>query len=177
MAKHLSLFHQRGFTLVELTVSIVLLSIVFVTGAHMVSDSLSSAQWSNRAHVNAAAARYAIERLSREIRGVRYDQGTSRYFISTALPTHMVFVKNGPSAAVNVDIQLNGQTLTLGYPGSTSQYVLIDHVSGFTFGYEDQNRVATQDMSLVRFVSIAMTLSDPQSPVITLQTLIALRGA
>ena len=167
---------QRGFTLIEITIGIVLLGIVFVAGARMLSDSLISAQISNRMHTNSEAARYAMERLSREIRGVRYNNTTQSFDITTATATHMVFVKSNATASVNVDLQLSGQTLTLGYPQLTNNYILLDSVSALTLSYLDQNMAATQDTALIRFVNINMTLNAPNTPLTTLRTLVALRG-
>jgi prepilin-type N-terminal cleavage/methylation domain-containing protein len=167
---------QRGFTLIEITIGIVLLGILFVTGARMLSDSLISAQISNRMHGNSEATRYAMERLSREIRGVSFNNSTQSFDITTATATHMVFVKSGATTSVNVDLQLAGQTLTLGYPQLTTNYILLDSVSAFTLSYLDQNMAATQDTSLIRFVNIDLSLNAADTPPTTLRTLVALRG-
>jgi prepilin-type N-terminal cleavage/methylation domain-containing protein len=167
---------QRGFTLIELTIGIVLMGILLGTGANMLSDSLSLARMSNRAHAHAASARYAMERLSRELRGVHYDSGSERFDITIAAPTHMAFAKSGVVGPLAVDIQHTAGALYLAYPPMAGQ-VLIDHVSAFTLDYKDASMVSTQDLLLIRFVELSMTLTPPDSPPSTLRTLVAWRGA
>lgn len=167
---------QRGFTLIELTIGIVLMGILLATGANMLSDSLSLARMSNHAHAHAASARYAMERLSRELRGVHYDTGSERFDITLAAPTHMVFARSGVAGPLAVDIQHTGTTLYLAYPPTAGE-VLIDHVSAFTLGYKDASMVNTQDLLLIRYVEVGMTLTPPDSPPSTLRTLVAWRGA
>lgn len=168
---------QRGFSLIEITIGIVLLGILFVSGANMLTGSLSSARLSNRAHAQAADARYAIERLSREIRGTQLNSGGASFDISTATPTHLAFVKASATTPVNVDIQWVGAALTLGYPPTTPNGVLIDHVSAFTLDYKDADMLSTQDIALIRYVAITLTRTAPSAPQTTWRTLIALRGA
>ena len=168
---------QRGFTLIEATLGIMLLSILLMTGASMMTDSIFVTQSSNKAVTSAGTGRYALERLTREIRNVEYEIGSNRFNISTHTATHLSFVKVNSSGLVNVDIALSGQTLTLGYPSLTSNYTLADNVSAFSLTYSDQDGVATTDSTQIRYIGINMTLSEPNAPALTLQSLVALRGS
>ena len=173
----LSTIAQQGFTLIEATLGILLLSILLMTGASMMTDSIFVTQSSNKAVVSAGTGRYAMERLTREIRSVQYEIGSNRFNISTHTATHLAFVKVNSTGLVNVDIALSGQTLTLGYPSLTSNYTLAENVSAFTLSYTDQDGVATTDSTLIRYIGINMTLSNPEAPPLTLQSLVALRGS
>lgn len=176
MARSSAPLVQRGFTLVELTIGIVLMGILLATGANMLSGSLSLARMSNRAHSHAASARYALERLSRELRGVHYDTASERFDITIATPTHMAFAKSGVAGPLAVDIQHTGGAVYLAYPPMPAE-VLIEHVSAFTLDYKDASMASTQDLLLIRFVEVNMTLTAPDAPPNNLRTLVAWRGA
>lgn len=168
--------HQRGFSLIEITLGIALLGLLSVVASHLLTDSLSTARISQRSHAAAFEARYALERLSREIRGTHWDSTSQSHAITTALPTHMVFAKTGASAPIDVDIQLLGHQLMLAYPPDLGPALLLDHVSAFALEYRDAGMLSALEPAQIRFVQLRLTRSAPQTPPTSWQTLLALRG-
>lgn len=167
---------QRGFSLIEITLGVTLLGLLSVAAAHMLTDSLSTARISQRSHAAAFEARYALARLSREIRGTHWDNDSQSHAITIALPTHMVFAKTGVSAPLDVEIQLVGQNLMLAYPPDLGPALLLDHVSALALDYRDASMLSTQDPAQIRFVRLQLTRTAPQTPPTSWQTLLALRG-
>src|SRR5450759_1188287 len=63
---------NNGFTLVEIIISIVLLGILAAVGSSMISDTFKTTKMVDANQANRAQIRYAVERLAREIREVKY---------------------------------------------------------------------------------------------------------
>jgi len=69
---------SSGFTLVEIVISIVLLGILAAVGSNMIYDSFRTTRLVDANQASRAQLRYAVERLAREIREVKYvSQGTA----------------------------------------------------------------------------------------------------
>ena len=172
---------SSGFTLVELIIVIVLLGILAAVGSNMISDSFTTTRMVDASQASTAQARYALERLAREIREVKFT-GTAftvNYAITTMNATNMVFTRTINGTDVTVTISSSGGNLTLLYtpPGGTAS-TLASQVSGFALSYLDVAGTATTDTSLVRFVVIDLTLTDATSgQSISQRTRVALRNA
>lgn len=163
---------ERGFTLVELIMTMVLLGILGTVGANMISDSFTTTTMVNAGQASAAQARYALERLAREIREVKYvNAGSSSgsYAIDTASwsPTHLAFTRTIAGADVTVTIDSSGGSLRLGYSSPAVTSTLAGNVGSFALSYLDLSGNATTDTSNsangIRFVLINLTLTDPVS--------------
>jgi len=107
----------RGFTLIEMVISIVLLGILSMLSAHMISDSIMSSKRVHAENAGTASGRYAMERLSRELREVRFDDTAGAFSISSMTsPTHMVFVREVLGVDTTVTLDVTDQTLTPFWP-------------------------------------------------------------
>jgi prepilin-type N-terminal cleavage/methylation domain-containing protein len=161
----------RGFTLVEVVMVMVLLGILAAIGAPMIANSMLVAN-SVSPHLNTLSqARYATERIARELREVNWS-GTAYAFTSLASPTSVTFTNaNGAvislaHAASNVNITFNGTARAL-----TAQ------ASAFVLTYLDITGTATADTAQVRFVNVSLTVLDPVTGATYNQrTLVALRN-
>lgn len=159
---------NSGFTLVELVISIVLLGMLAAVGTGMIADSFDTTYMVNASEASAGQARYALERMEREIREIKYVD--PNYSISTMTSTKMVFTKtvNGTDTTVTI---CNGTSpgcagssalLTLGSPSTTS--TLSSQVGSFALAYFQADGVtAASGNGDIRFVRISLTLTDPTS--------------
>jgi prepilin-type N-terminal cleavage/methylation domain-containing protein len=170
---------QRGVTLVELIIVIVVMGILAAVGSSIISDTFKTSTVVNASQASADQARYAVERLAREIREVKYS-GTAYSISSTLAPssTNMVFTRTINGADVTVTINKSGTTLTLGYSSPAASSTLSSQVSGFTLNFLKLDNTATASATDVRFVVISLTVTDATSgQAITERTRVALRNA
>jgi prepilin-type N-terminal cleavage/methylation domain-containing protein len=172
---------QRGFTLVELVITIVIMGILAAVGSSMISDSFTTARMVNASQSSADEARYAVERLAREIREVQYTSSTKRYNISSTLSpaaTAMTFTRTIGGTDVTVTIAKSGSALTLGYSSPAATSNLSTQVTGFSLDFLQADNTATTLTTAVRFVVITLTVTDATSgQAIKQQTRVALRNA
>lgn len=182
-------YDQRssGFTLVELVISIVLIGILATVGSSMIVDSFTTTRMVNADNASTAQARYALERLAREIREIKYDSTGGNYCITTmtTTPPKLVFYKTSgaysSTCSTNVDtvtIDTSGSNLRLGYSSTGVTSNLSNQVSSFSLAYYDIADNTTASTGAIRFVVITLTVTDPTSGQSTSQrTRVALRNA
>lgn len=164
----------RGFSLIELIVAIVLLGFLAVTGANMLGDTMNTSYITTNNHSSGSQARYAMERMTREIREIAY--GATGYTIGTKTATTFSFTKDNGTV---VTLTGSGTTLTLQYsPGTTS--TLTDQLGsgGLAFTYLDQLGGVTTSNEDIRFVQITMTVTNTKTGTTdSLRTRVFLRNA
>ena len=167
---------QHGFTLVEVVIAIVVMGILAAVGSSMISDTFKTARIVDASQGSADQARYAMERLAREIREVKAVGGS--YSIGTMGPTTMVFTRTINGADVTVTIAKSGNNLTLGYSSPAVTSNLATQVTGFALDFLKLDNTATVSAADVRFVVITLTVTDATSgQVMQEKTRIALRNA
>ena len=168
---HLQL--NRGFTLVELVITIVLIGILSAVGSTMISDSFTTTRSVNSSQGIAGQARYVIERIGREIRETKYLSDKT-YAITPTSATKLIFTKSND---VTVTINNSGANLTLGYSSPATTSTLTNQVGSFAVTYYDVSGAITNSNSAIRFVQISLTLRDPTSgQSIAQRTRVALRN-
>jgi len=162
---------SRGFSLMELVVVIVLLGMMFATGANMVSDTMRTAYTVTNNYASGSQARYATERLTREVREMAY--AAAGYNITTMTSTSLAFSKED---GTSVTINYASPTLTLKYGSTTS--TISDQVSSFALAYYDQLGATTTDVADIRFVQITLSVVNSKTGTTdSLRTRIFLRNA
>jgi prepilin-type N-terminal cleavage/methylation domain-containing protein len=172
-----TLQRDSGFTLIELVISIVLLGILAAVGSSMIVDSFTTSRMVNAEIASESQARYALERLAREIREIKYasssttpttscsDGTTDKYCIATNTTTKLIFT-NGAGVTVTIDtliINFNSSNMNLRLTYSTDNVIqtLCTNVSLFTLAYYMKDGVTTASVtSDVRFVGITLTRTD-----------------
>lgn len=173
-----------GFTLIELIISIVLIGLLAAVGTTMISDSFDTTTMLNASQTSAAKARYALERVEREIREVGYDASatpTPAYRTSKAAMTPDSFTFTRSDGTTVVKIERIGVNLSLIISGTT--YLLANNVNDFALTYWQidamtGNVTTTDDPAKLRFVDIALTVRDGTSgQSIPQLTRVALRNA
>lgn len=168
---------QQGFTLMEITISLVLLGILGIAGAKMMAGSFYTTQIIGSGHLSNSTARYAMERMARDIREIQYNVSNvnNELQILTMTPSQVSFIRSG----------LNNTTTTIGFSyanpnltmtvGSTSA-TLASNITGLTFTYLDANGAGTVLPQSVRYVRIAFTATPTQGQSISLITQVKLRN-
>jgi len=147
----------RGFTLIELIVVMVLLGFLAAVGSKMIAGTMDTSYIAARNHSSGSEARYAMERITREIREMAFS--ASGYSVSTMGASSIVFTKEDGTV---VTITYSGNSITLGYTGGTTSTLTNQLVSGSTttFQYRDQLGGATADKEDVRFVEITLAFAN-----------------
>ena len=162
---------QQGFTLVEVIISAGLLCFLAVTATYFWVDNFRLVQTVNADSAAIADGRASLERLTREIREVKYNNGTGAYCVSTMTATQMVFTKTSgsydPTCGTNdfaVTIQWSTPNLNLTYAGAPAA-PLTSFASNFVALYLKADGVtpATNGSDL-RFVQLTLTVQPPAPP-------------
>lgn len=136
---------QKGFSLVETVLVIVVMAIIFAVTAELMIQSLTAYSLVTSRQDTLERSQLAMDRMVREIRllGISSFQG----------PLNATTLTFRDSIGVTTSFSLNGTTLSRGND------LLASGVTGLTFGYLDKNGNTTQSTSKVRRISIQMTVS------------------
>lgn len=186
MRAYHTILYTKGYTLIELVISTILLGMLAAVGSTMISDGFTTTSMVDASQTSASQARYAVERLAREIRETKYDNVNKRYCIpSLASSTNLAF--NKTSGIYNSDCATNANTVTINYNNSnanlTLQYSLpaitsplASQVGSFALAYYDNSGATTTSNSAIRSVQISLILTDPSGQKIEQRTRVALRN-
>lgn len=117
--------NDNGFTLVELVITMVLLGILASVGSNMLSDSFTTTRMVNADVASNTQARYAMERLAREIREIKFDADNANHCISSlASGNTLSFRKNTSGATYNSNCGSNDYSVTVSRTGLGAPYAL-----------------------------------------------------
>src|SRR3954463_12952208 len=75
---------EQGFTLVELVITVALIGLMAAFGSSMFSDVFRTVRIVEASQTSADQARYALERIARELREVKFVSGTG-YNVTSSL--------------------------------------------------------------------------------------------
>lgn len=136
---------KNGFTLIEVVIVIIILSIIAAIGSRVIQAAFNSYNINQNITIANTAARLAFERMTRDIHNIN-----SAASISTATSSQLSFTDiNGNT----VTYQLSGTQLT------RSGQVLADGVSGLSFSYWDKNLNSTATPANICYVTPTLTFS------------------
>ncbi len=154
----------RGFTLVEIILSISLVSILFALTAILLSRGVSSFSTISQRGRQTQDARYAMERMMRELVLVKAGVGGD---LNGTSATQISFKDKSGS---NTDFHLNGQNL---FRGSD---LLLNRVTALTFtGYKTDGSVTASAPQTIRLRIQLTTLPQGETASLILRTDIFLR--
>lgn len=177
---------EQGFTLIEIVISLVLLGILGVAGSKMISGSVFTNQFISNEQVTYSGARYALERMSREIREMQYDTINSKMAIANPTtdmtPSRLSFTKTGLSSTSTVTLTFSNTvpgTISLAYNNETAEDLVqnLANVTGVFAYLTDTGATATTPAAL-RYVRIDLSVKPDmaKNQVLTLSNLIYLRN-
>jgi prepilin-type N-terminal cleavage/methylation domain-containing protein len=182
---------QRGFTLVEMIMTIVLLGIMAGLGSSMIADVFRTSLLVNSGDASTAEARYALERIARELRETKYI--TTGYVISSPSPlasaSSITFTRaiNGVDTVITIAQNSSNVDITYATANGSSTSTLVSGVSGFTVAFLGMTVDATTNALTVgtttstlavKEVVITLAITDPASGrAISQQTRVGLRNA
>jgi MSHA biogenesis protein MshO len=148
---------SRGFTLIEMVISIVVLAIIAAAATPLVVTSITAYDRVHEDLVSLDRVRYATERLAREIREVKHNGVTYEFAsMSTSAP---VFTKSDDTT---VTLANSPPIVTLSYsvPAVTPPPILSNQVSALSFAYFDETGTETAtSTATVRYVEVSLELT------------------
>jgi prepilin-type N-terminal cleavage/methylation domain-containing protein len=137
---------NRGFTLIELIIVIVLLGIISVIATKMLAQGFN-AYLTGKNILNADwQGRLAMERMVRDIRAIRSPTAG----ITTATATQLAFTDTN---GTDIVYQVSGSNLM------RNSQVLADGVQSITFSYFNQNGATTGVLSAIDYITIILNIT------------------
>lgn len=149
-----------GFTLLEFTLVLIVLGVIAALNVPVMVKSLEAYDATQASVKTLSQLRYASERLAREIRATDFRAGVYISNLSTdPAMTALVFTKID---GVSVTVSVAGTQVLLDYDsaGITPQ-VLTDQLNSLTLTYRDAADVITNTATDVRYVDVALVLTNP----------------
>ena len=155
--------NKRGFTLIELVIVAVVVSILAAVLAPLALSSLRAYDETLKDLIVLDKLRYSTERLAREIREVNWDKTNG--FAFTAQTGSLAFTRSlwdssgNLNTAVPVIICYSGSTVSLNYSSScTGANTLTDQFNALSFAFYDKDGKGTAVATAIRSVQISLTL-------------------
>ncbi|MHB8453799.1 MAG: prepilin-type N-terminal cleavage/methylation domain-containing protein [Acidiferrobacterales bacterium] len=165
----------RGFSLIEMVVSIVLLGVLAAAAIPVLTSGINTFQATTASIDSLSKLRYATERMVREIREVRRNPGNpANYDIATMTATTLVFTKTDGNT---VTITASLPNVMLGYAIPAASAVLTDQLTGLTFNYYQIDDVtAATSTANIAFVQLTLTMTSTGGGSFTQRAQVALRN-
>lgn len=175
--------YQRGYSLLELVMVIVMVGLIGTTIASLLSGGVGAFNSGREAVDTLSKLRLTSERLARELRTVRRDPVTPANFdFLSRTPTSVQFRRlendgTTVTTVTTVTIDTSGSTLRLAYSTPAGTYTLSDRLGSLTLSYLQQNGTAAATSNAdIAFVDIALSLTDANGNNYPQRTRVALRN-
>lgn len=152
-----SRLRQGGFTLIEMIITLLVLSILGAAAGYALSNGALAFVDSSDAIHTLGKLRVANERMAREIREIRRDPVTpALYDISTMNASTLAFNKTD---GTGVTLGAAPPLVTLAYSSPAGTHTLTDEVSALNFTYYKADGTAATGNGDVAFVEFELVLS------------------
>ena len=135
----------KGFTLIEMVVVIVILSIIAGLGSKVIGASFNAYLTNQNVTTANTQARLALERMTRDIHAI-----SSAANITTATASQLSFTDANGNA---VSYQLTGSQLM------RNGWVLADGVNTLSFSYMDKNAATTTTPANICYVTTTLNIT------------------
>lgn len=148
---------NAGFSLVEMVVSIVVLGVLAAVTAPVFTASLRGYVESDAHLTTLSKARYATERIARELREVQYNSGTGTFAFTAMGTNNATFTKqDGTTVTLNVA----GTNVNLRYQPPNVTAPLTDELGALTLSYLNTNGAAGATAATVRAIDVSLSLTN-----------------
>jgi prepilin-type N-terminal cleavage/methylation domain-containing protein len=155
----------RGFTLIEMVMTLVLIGILAAVGAPMIANGMRVATTASTELATVSQLRYATERIAREIREVRFTGGA--FSVTTTTAATFVFTKTD---GTGVTINYSGTNVTMAYSGGVGTVGtsnLVTQATAFQFTYTNVSPYVAGSSPTV---NVSLTLRNPTTGATFTQT-------
>ncbi|BAZ92580.1 uncharacterized protein FOKN1_0176 [Thiohalobacter thiocyanaticus] len=172
---------QCGFTLIEMVITILVLSIIGGVTAYTISHGARAYIDSRTVVATLSKLRLASERLAREIRSVRRDPAATGQYDFNGFPTAtgLSFDRLEADGVTVTRVSIDGSAnpLTLEYDTPSGAQTLTDQVSSFSLAYYQADGVtAATSTADIAFVEFELVLQDANGNSYPQRTRVALRN-
>lgn len=152
---------DRGFTLVEMVIAIIALSVLAAIVTPMMLKGVQAYEGTHSSLQTLDKLRYATERMVREIRETNLNNGVFEINMATTPP--VTFTKTDGTVVAISFMAMTPDLLNLDYSSTAPVVsgVLTDEYKSSAFTYFDANGVETLSAAAVRYVRITLTLTNP----------------
>ena len=149
---------QRGFSMIELIISLVILSVLGATAGYGLTGGVRAFSDNSDVLQTLGKLRYASERMVREAREIRRDTLNPISFDITAMTATTLSFTRGNGTGVT--LTASPPLLTLAYDVPAGNWTLTDEVSSMQFAYLqiDGSTAATGNAD-VAFIEFNLELS------------------
>jgi prepilin-type N-terminal cleavage/methylation domain-containing protein len=164
--------NSKGFTLIESIITIVIVGIISSIAALIILEGMkasSKEQNFSEAHYQ---ARIALERMSREIKLIRWNTALAQADITTMTPTDLRYTDIQGN---QMGFRLNAINIQRTQDNSATWQTLATGVIALNFSYLQQDGVTIATPANIWFVDITMT-SQPGTDSLLMRTRVHLRN-
>ena len=180
---------SRGFTLIEMLIVVVLIGLLGAVGGTSFVSNFRSVQMAEASTKSADELRYAIGRLSRELREIKYASSTYQITTPTTLgpltssPSTFAFTRTIGGTDTLVTIAYSGSTVTL-TSGASGAQTLLKNVTGFSMNFYTVDTTtgavsATTSAASLRYIVLSLTVAASTNGVgsVTERTIATMRSS
>jgi len=150
---------HRGFTLVEMIVTLTMLAILAAVAAPYMSNGVRAYNDTASAIYTLGKLRSSSERLVREIREI-HNTGTYEIFTPINSPNSTLSFRKTDTEIVTIDTDTSHLTLAYDSVNSGTAYTLSDELDRLTFNYWQADGVTAADNTLnVAYIEFELVLN------------------